>query len=281
MRRKPTSHYVARAFLYLALIAGVIFFLFPVYWMVRTSLVAPKDIFQLPPAFLPQNPSFTNYEKSLAAFPFLSYFLNSVIVAAISVAGTVITSSMCAYSFSRLRWKGRDTIFLVVLSGIMVSFFVVMIPQFMMYNALGMVQTRWPLILPAWFGGGAFNIFLLRQFFMGIPRELDEAARIDGAGYARTYWQIILPVSKQALIVVGLLAFLASWNDFMQPIIFLSGNEKIYTLMLGLQKFISSYTAKWHYVMAVSTAVTIPSLILYAFLQRYFVEGITMTGIKA
>ena len=161
----------------------------------------------------------------------------------------------------------------------MLPFFVVMIPQFMGWQALRLTDTFVPLIAPAWFGGGVFNIFLLRQFFLGIPKDMDEAARIDGASYIRIYGQIIVPLSKQAMIVVGLLTFLNSWNDYLAPMIYIS-TEKNYTLMLGLNLFLGSYNAQWNYMMAATTIVVIPSLIFFLFAQKYFIEGIAMTGVK-
>ncbi|MNX96575.1 L-arabinose transport system permease protein AraQ [compost metagenome] len=161
----------------------------------------------------------------------------------------------------------------------MLPFFVVMIPQFIGWKTLGLTDSFVPLIAPAWFGGGMFNIFLIRQFFLSIPREMDEAAKIDGAGHFRIYWNIIMPISKQAIIVVGMLTFLASWNDYLGPMVFIS-SEKNYTLMLGLTLFQGSYSAQWHLMMAATAIVVLPSLIVFLIGQRYFIEGIAMTGVK-
>ncbi len=166
-------------------------FLFPFYWMIKSSLVDLGSIFEPVPSLLPKNPSFENYATALTMFPFGKFFLNSVIVAVLTVVGTLITASMCAFSFSRLRWKGRDTVFSTVLTGMMLPFFVVMIPQFVMWRTLGLTNSFTPLVAPAWFGGGVFNIFLLRQFFLGIPRDLDEAAILDGASTLAVFTHII------------------------------------------------------------------------------------------
>jgi multiple sugar transport system permease protein len=261
----------------LVLLAAI--FLFPFYWMVKTSLIDLGSIFEPVPSLVPKNPSLENYVTALTMFPFGRFFLNSLLVAVLTVLGTLLTASMCAFSFSRLRWRWRNRIFSVVLTGMMLPFFVVMIPQFIMWRLLGLTDGFTPLVAPAWFGGGVFNIFLLRQFFLGIPRDLDEAAVMDGASYTRVFFQIILPLSKPALIVVGLLTFLGSWNDYLAPLIFITSEQK-YTLMLGLNMFIGGYTAQWNYLMAATTAIVLPSLAIFLVAQRYLMEGIVMTGLK-
>lgn len=273
------KNFIFRAILYLILIFGTVVCLFPIYWMIKSSFVDLGRIFEVPPRFFPSELQLGNYKTALTQYPFGRYFWNSFVVTSLTIAGTLLTSSLCAFSFSRLHWKGRDFVFSCILTGIMLPFFVVMIPQFLGWQFLGQIDTFVPLIVPAWFGGGAFNIFLLRQFFMGIPLELDESAYMDGAGYLRIYAQIIVPLGKQALIVVGLLTYLYSWNDYLAPTIFLS-SEKKYTLMLGLNFFLGSYSAQWNYMMAATSIVVLPSLIIFLIAQRYFIEGIAMTGIK-
>jgi len=266
-------------FVYPSLVLLTAIFLFPFYWMVKSSLVDLGSIFQPTPSLVPRNPSLANYVTALTMFPFWRFFLNSLIVAVLTVLGTLLTASMCAFSFSRLRWQWRSRVFSVVLTGMMLPFFVVMIPQFIMWRFLGLTNGFTPLIAPAWFGGGVFNIFLLRQFFLAIPRDLDEAAVIDGASYARVFFQIVLPLSKPALIVVGLLTFLASWNDYLAPLIFITSEDK-YTLMLGLNMFLGGYTAQWNYLMAATCAVVLPSVLIFLVAQKYLMEGIVMTGLK-
>jgi len=261
----------------LVLLAGI--FLFPFYWMVKTSLLDLGSIFEPVPSLIPRNPSLQNFVTALTTFPFGRFFLNSLLVSSLTVVGTLLTASMCAFSFSRLRWRWRNRVFSVVLTGMMLPFFVVMIPQFIMWRRLGLTDGFTPLVAPAWFGGGVFNIFLLRQFFLGVPRDLDEAAILEGASYLRVFFQILLPLSKPVLIVVGLLTFLASWNDYLAPLIFITSEEK-YTLMLGLNMFIGGYTAQWNYLMAATCAIVLPSLVIFLVAQKYLMEGIVMTGMK-
>lgn len=276
MRKLPL---LQRCIIYALLLAGTVFCLFPIFWMLRTSLIGMGDLYQMPPTIFPESLNWDNYKTALEAYPFERFFVNSMIVTGSAVIGVLFSSSICAYSFSRIDWMGRDKVFGFILTGLMIPFFVVMIPQFVFWNALHLTDTFIPLIAPSWFGGGVFNIFLLRQFFLSIPRDLDEAAKVDGAGHFRIYSQIILPVAKQAMIVVGLLTFLANWNDYLGPLAFIT-SEKNYTLMQGLTLFQGSYSAQWHLMMAATAVIVIPSLIIFFFAQRHFIEGIAMTGIK-
>ncbi|MBT2292305.1 carbohydrate ABC transporter permease [Paenibacillus albidus] len=268
-----------KGLVYVVLVIGSLFCLFPIFWMVRTSLITMGDLYQIPPALIPESLSWDNFKAALEAYPFARFFMNSTIITVLAVVGVLFSSSVCAYSFSRIEWKGRDKVFGFILTGLMIPFFVVMIPQYVFWNALHLTDTFAPLVAPAWFGGGVFNIFLLRQFFFSIPRELDEAAKVDGAGHFRIYGQIILPLAKQAMIVVGLLTFLANWNDYLGPLAFIT-SEKNYTLMQGLTLFQGSYSAQWNLMMAATTVIVIPSLIVFLIAQKHFIEGIAMTGIK-
>ncbi|ASA26364.1 sugar ABC transporter ATP-binding protein [Paenibacillus donghaensis] len=247
--------------------------------MVRTSLIDIGALYQIPPRIIPEILHWDNFRMALDAYPFGRFFANSLLITTLSILGVLLSSSLCAYSFSRMEWKGRDKIFGIILTGLMIPFFVVMIPQYVFWNALGLTDTFVPLVAPAWFGGGVFNIFLLRQFFLGIPRELDEAAKVDGAGHLRIYGQIIVPLAKQAMIVIGLLTFLASWNDYLGPLAFIT-SERNYTLMQGLTLFQGSYSAQWNLMMAATAVIVIPSLLVFLIAQRHFIEGIAMTGIK-
>ncbi|UJF35473.1 carbohydrate ABC transporter permease [Paenibacillus hexagrammi] len=271
--------FLNKTILYALLVAGSVFCLFPILWMLRTSIIEMGELFQNPPKLLPSHWYMDNFKQALSAYPFGRFFMNSAIITGGAVAGVLLTSSICAYSFSRMEWPGRDKVFGFILTGLMIPFFVVMIPQFVFWKSLHLTDTFVPLIAPAWFGGGVFNIFLLRQFFMSIPRELDEAAKVDGCSHFRIYWQIILPIGKQALIVVGLLTFLTNWNDYLGPLAFIT-SEKNYTLMQGLTLFQGSYTAQWNLMMAATSVIVIPSLLVFLIAQRYFIEGIAMTGIK-
>lgn len=247
--------------------------------MIRTSLIDMGSLYQIPPVLIPKLLSWDNFRMALDAYPFGRFFVNSAVITSLAVLGVLLSSSLCAYSFSRIDWKGRDQVFAVILTGLMIPFFVVMIPQYVFWNALHLTDTFVPLVAPAWFGGGVFNIFLLRQFFLGIPRELDEAARVDGAGHFRIYARIIIPLGKQAMIVIGLLTFLANWNDYLGPLAFIT-SEKNYTLMQGLTLFQGSYSAQWNLMMAATTVIVVPSLVVFLLAQRHFIEGIAMTGIK-
>jgi multiple sugar transport system permease protein len=237
------------------------------------------QIFVTPPIWIPKPFVFTNFKDAWTAIPFMKFFGNTMIIVISSVAGSVLASSICAYSFARLKWPGRNFFFILVLSSMMMPGAVTMIPTFVGWKFLGATNSLIPLTVPIWFGGGAFNVFLLRQFFSSIPKELDEAAYVDGASYFRVYRSIILPLSKSALIVVGLFSFLGAWNDFMGPLIYLNDEAK-FTLSLGLQLFKGMYTAQWQLMMAATVIVLIPSLIVFFIGQKYIIEGIATTGIK-
>lgn len=265
--------------IYLLLAIGAFFSLVPLYWLVRSSLMSMSQIFQMPPIWIPNPPRFSNYIKALSAVPFDRYYLNSALIALGVVSGTLITSSLSAYAFARLRWKGRNVMFSCLIAGMMLPFAVTMIPQFVGWSRLGFVNTYVPLIAPAWFGGGAYFIFLLRQFYMTIPRELDESAFVDGASYIQILLHILLPLTKPALVVVGLFSFMNCWNDFLGPLIYLNSSSK-YTVSLGLRMFQGLYNAEWHLMMAASTVALLPVVIVFFIGQRYFIEGITLTGIK-
>jgi multiple sugar transport system permease protein len=203
---------------------------------------------------------------------------NTLVIAGLTVAGTVASSAIVAYGFARLRWPGRNLIFLIYLSTIMLPFQVTMIPLYVLFKTLGWTGTILPLVVPAFFGN-VFYVFLLRQFYMTIPLELSEAARVDGSSELRTFWSIILPLTKPALIAVALFTFLASYKDFLGPLIYLNNQEQ-WTISLGLNMFKNQYGAQWQLMMAASTVALLPIIVLFFFAQRTFVEGITMTGVK-
>lgn len=265
--------------LYAFLLAGSVVTLLPFVWLVRSSLMGSAQIFSFPIEWIPSPFVWSNYREALTVVPFDRYFLNTMVIEALTLAGTLLTSTVAAFSFSRLRWRSRDLVFGILLSGLMLPYAATLIPTFIMWQKLDAVGTITPLVAPAWFGGGIFNIFLLRQFFMTIPRDLDEAAYLDGATPLGVLIRIILPLSKPALIVVTVFTAIATWNDFLGPLIYLSDDSK-YTVALGLRTFSGLYTAQWDYLMAASTAVLLPVVILFFIAQRYFVEGITLTGIK-
>ncbi|MCW6006402.1 carbohydrate ABC transporter permease [Micromonospora sp. CPCC 205371] len=271
-----------RILLYLALVAGAVPTLLPFVWLVRSALMQDAQMFIAPPQWIPDPFQWSNFTDALTAQPFGRYFLNTVVIAVISVLGTVLTCSIAAFSFARLRWRGRNVVFAVLLSGVMLPYAVTLIPTFVMWQELGLLNTIAPLTVPSWFagaGGGVLNVFLLRQFFLTIPFELDEAAYIDGASPWRVFWMVVMPLSKPAIVVVTIFTFIGTWNDFLGPLLYLNDEEK-YTLSIGLASFQSIYITQWGYLMAASAAVIAPIIALFFFLQRYFIEGVTLTGIK-
>jgi multiple sugar transport system permease protein len=268
--------------LYVGLVLGAIPTMLPFVWLVRSALMNDNQIFVAPPEWLPNPFEWANFSGALTAQPFFRYLLNTLVIEFFAVIGTVLTCAVAAFSFARLRWRGRNVVFALLLSSVMLPYAVTLIPTFVMWRSLGALDTFVPLTLPSWFagaGGGVFNVFLLRQFFLTIPFELDEAAYIDGASPWKIFAMIILPLSKPALVVVTIFTFIGVWNDFLGPLLYLSDETK-YTLALGLASFQSVYTAQWGYLMAASPAVIAPIIVLFFFLQRYFIEGVTLTGIK-
>ena len=270
---------IHKTFVYILLIVLAIICMLPFYWLVRSSLMTQAAIFRLPPIWIPNPPRWQNYTTALTMLPFATYFRNTMTIVFFTVTGTVITSSICAFGFARCRWPGRDIVFGILMSSMMLPFIVTLIPTFIGWRALGFLNTFVPLTVPAWFGGGMFNVFLLRQFYSTIPKELDEAAVVDGASYFKIYWRIILPLTRPALIVVGLFSFLHAWNDFLGPLVYLT-NDRMFTLALGLRQFQGLYNAQWHFMMAASTVMLIPVIIVFLLGQKYFIEGIALTGLK-
>lgn len=254
-------------------------FLLPFIWMLRSSLTELSQIFETPPRWIPDPFRWENYRDAVTFVPFGTYFFNTFVVVAGCLCGILMTSSLAAFSFSRIPWPGRNIVFGMLLSSMMLPGAVTLIPTFIGWKTLGFYNTFVPLIVPSWLGGGAYNIFLLRQFYMGIPKALDEAAYVDGAGYLRIYWNVVLPLSRPALIVVGLFAFLFHWNDFFGPLIYLKDNH-LYTLALGLQQFQGTYSSEWGLLMAASTLVVMPCVIIFMIGQKSFIQGIALTGMK-
>ncbi len=279
---KRARHAISQAVAYFCLTVGGVLMMLPFAWLVSSSLKGPNEVFVLPPEWIPNPPRWENYTEVLSALPFLQYLRNTLTITFLAMIGQVVTSAMSAYAFARLRWPGRDLVFAVILATIMVPYTVTLIPTFILFKALHWLDTFLPLIVPYWFGGGAFFIFLLRQFFRTIPLELDESARIDGASSWVIFTRIILPLSKPALAVVTIFSFLSHWNDFFGPLVYLSSADKR-TLALGLAAL---QGLQWgrdmtHLVMAVSVIMIAPIILLFFLAQRAFIEGIVLTGIKA
>ena len=265
---------------YLLLLTGSVVMLIPLVWLVRSSFMGLGQIFIFPPEWIPDPWHWDNYPKALTTIPFVRYFFNTLYILVPTVIGTLITASLAAFGFSRLQWPGRDWMFGILLSALMLPYAVTLIPTFLLWARIGLINTYWPLVLPDWFGGSIFYVFLLRQFFLTLPRELDEAAIIDGANPLQVLRHVVVPLSRPALITVGIFSALFEWNDFLRPLIYLNDSRQ-FTLALGLAEFTGLYTSQWHLLMAASTVVIAPVLVLFLFAQRYFIKGITLTGIKA
>ena len=269
-----------------ALIAGSIAFLLPLVWMIVTSLKPIQETMRLPPVWIPSTWEWHNYRDAvvygadkLHYIPFLVYGRNTLILCALTVTGTVVSNAIVAYGFSRIEWPGRNVIFFLVLASMMIPFPVTMVPLYALFKTLGWIGSFRPLWIPAWFGG-AFNIFLLRQFFMTIPKELSDAARIDGCSEWQIFRLVILPLAKPALAVVALFQFMYTWNDFLGPLIYLM-DQRTFTLSLGLQFYQSQHGGtQWNLLMAASTIVVAPVIILFFFTQKQFIKGIALSGIK-
>lgn len=252
--------------------------LLPLIWMVSSSLKSDNEIFVFPPHLVPAHPLWQNYPAALHYIDFGLYMFNTVVIATGAVCGTIFSCTLTAYAFSRLQWKGRNLCFALCMGTLMLPFQVQMIPLYIIFRHLGWIGTFLPLVVPAFFGN-ALYIFLLRQFLLTIPRELSEAASIDGAGDFGTFWRIILPLVKPALAAVALFSFLDSWQDFLGPLIYLD-NPATFTLSLGLQLYYSVHQTAWAYLMCAAVVFTLPALIVFVAAQRTFVQGITLTGVK-
>lgn len=270
---------VARTVTYIFCIGFTVVMLFPLAWLIRSSLMSLDQIFLFPPEWIPKPWLWSNYPDAWTTAPFGRYFFNTIVIVGLVMAGTIISATISAFGFARLRWPGRDIVFGAMMTTLMLPYAVTLIPTFIIWSKLGFTNTIVPLTLPAWFGGGMFNIFLLRQFFRGIPRDLDEAAMLDGANPLRILWDIIIPLSRPALITVGIFSFLSTWNDFLNPLIYLTDSNK-FTLAIGLTQFKGLYNSEWGLLMAASTLVFLPALVIFFVAQRYFVEGIAVTGLK-
>lgn len=256
-----------------------ILFILPFLWMVSTSLKTPGEVLRFPPTWWPEHPQWQNYPLALSRLDFWRLLGNTLIIVYSNLVGQVLSASLVAFGFARLRFPGRDLLFFVMLSTMMLPSVVTLIPLYVFYKDLGWINTFLPLTLPAYFGGGAFFIFLLRQFFMTIPKELEDAARIDGCSSFEVYWRIFLPLSRPALTTVAIFSFMSHWNDFVGPLIYLRTPDK-FTLALGLQTFQGLYSTDYHYLMAASIVVVSPVILIFFLAQRYFVRGIILTGMK-
>lgn len=257
-----------------------IFFFFPFLWMLFTALKTPQELIKGTEVFFPQDPQWENFKIAITVVPFFKYLFNSIFIVVFAVIGTLFSSTLSAYAFARLKWPGRDTLFIVMLATMMIPAQVLLIPTYIMYSKIGWLGTRLPLTVPYFFGGGsAFYIFMLRQFFKGVPKVLSESAIIDGASHWTIFTKIMLPLSKSALITVALFTFMFAWNDYFGPLIYLTDPDH-WTLALGLKAFQSQYSGRYDLMMAAAILVMIPTIIIFFFSQKSFIEGITFSGIK-
>jgi ABC-type glycerol-3-phosphate transport system permease component len=263
---------------YFALTVVAILFLAPALWMISSSLKPDYEIFATPPSLWPTSPRWQNYIEALTSLPFGRFAINTLIIALSSIAGHLLSCSIVAYGFARLRAPGKGFFFVLMLSTLMLPYPVTMVPLFIIFSKLGLINNFAPLILPTFFGN-AFYIFLLRQAFKQIPPDLEDAARMDGASTLQVLWNVILPLSRPALATVAIFTFQAAWNDFLAPLIFLH-DQSLYTLQLGLSLFRGAYNVQWAYLMAASLVVTLPVIFIFFFAQRTFIEGIGFTGTK-
>jgi ABC-type glycerol-3-phosphate transport system permease component len=278
-----------RAFYHALTLVLAAFALFPFIWTLASSLKTPAELVLFPPPLFPYTPQWKNYSEMFTVVSFWRWIYNSLFVTLLGTLGAVISASLVAYSFARFRYPGRDTFFIVTLATIMLPVEVTIIPQYVLFFNAGWINTPWPLIVPQWFGGGAFNIFLIRQFIMSLPRDLDEAARVDGASYLQTLWHILLPLCVPALATAAIITAIANWDAFLAPFIFINTKDNL-LLAVGIREFQSQGAAtggavvgglrRDHLLMAASTLMTLPVVALFFAAQRYFVRGAVMSGIK-
>jgi multiple sugar transport system permease protein len=282
VRRRRAGDIAVRGLVYLLILAGASVVLVPLFWMLTTSLKPESQLFVYPPEWIPNPPRWSNYREAWNSLPFGRFLFNSIFMTVLAMFAELFTASIVAYGFARFRFPLRNFLFILLLSTMMLPNILTMIPTFIMWREVHRLDTFTPMTVGAWFVWGPSFVFLLRQFFLTIPREIEEAAILDGADTFQVYWQIMLPLVKPALLAIGVLSFQANWNNFQGPLIYLNTLEK-YPMILGLQFFgatLSNEAPKWHYMMAMSTLMAAPILLLFFVAQRYFIEGITAGGVK-
>jgi multiple sugar transport system permease protein len=281
-RRRFTGITLRRGILYVVAIVLGFLFMLPFAWTIASSLKQPREMFIFPPTFFPEKFQLENYITIFTDFPFDRWYANSLIVVVLNTAGVLVTASLVAYGFARFNFRFRNVLFILVLATMMMPPQITLIPRFILYDKLGWLNTLLPLWVPAWFGGTPFAIFLMRQFMMTLPKDLDEAAILDGASYFRVFWEVLVPLCKPALATLAIINFIAVWNEFLDPVIFLSSVNK-FTVAVGLWYFQAqpmSSTPTAHLLLAASVTTVIPPVILFFIFQRYFVRGVALTGLK-
>lgn len=262
--------------------ALALLFIFPLFWAVMSALKTPQEMYMFPPILIPIHPRPYNFVEAFTDFPFIIWYRNTLQVVILATLGTVATCSFVAYGFARFDFRFKNTIFMMTLATMMLPAQVSLIPRYILFHDLGWLDTLYPLWVPAWFGGGAFAIFLMRQFFMTLPRELDEAAFMDGAGYFRILWDVLAPLCKPALATLAILTLIANWDSFLDPVIFLSSPDH-FTVAIGIWYFKQQefqITPTDQLLMASAVTSIVPPIALFFAFQRYFVQGIVLTGLK-
>lgn len=273
------GNYLEVIIIYVIVTLLALAFIVPFVWLFFSSFKTSSDLFAYPPKLLPAKWTLDNYILGFTGFPFFKYLTNTLIIIFFNIVGSVVSNSLIAYGFARIKWRGRNIVFYVVLLTMVLPFQVTMVPLFLMYQKIGWIGTFLPLIVPGFFGN-AFFIFLMRQFLISIPFEISESAKVDGANEFRIYFSIILPLSRPVLLTIIIFTFINCWNDFIGPLIFLTNNN-LYTLSIGVQQLMSTNDPRWPLLIAVGIAMTSPVLLIFFTLQKYFIEGIAFSGIKA
>ena len=277
-RAQKARRAVVLALAYALTTVLAVLFLFPFLWMVSSSLKTPQELVRIPPTLIPETWAWNNYIDAWKSQPFAVYFRNSAVITALNVVGRVTSCSLVAFGFARTRFPGRDFLFVVLLSTMMLPSQVTMIPQYLLFRELDWINTIRPLTVPAFFGN-AFHIFLLRQFFMNLPLELDEAALMDGANRWSIYWRIVMPLSRPILLTILVFTFIGSWNDFFGPLLYLSTVDQM-TIAVGLTYFRDQFGGPFHQLMAASVMAVVPIIVVFFLAQRYFITSIIMTGLR-
>jgi multiple sugar transport system permease protein len=273
---------IRRFCIYILCLALSVLFVLPLVWTVLSSLKSPLELFIFPPKFFPESLQWKNYVTIFEDFPFPRWYWNTFLVVVLNTAGVLVTSSLVAYGFARFEFRFRGALFMLVIATMMLPSQITLIPRFILFNELHWLNTLLPLWVPAWFGGTPFAIFLMRQFLMTLPRDLDEAAVLDGASYFRVFWQILMPLCKPALATLAIINFIVVWNDFLDPVVFLNSTQK-FTIAVGLWFFQAqpmSAMPTAHFLLAASVTSIIPPLVLFFAFQRFFVRGVALTGLK-
>jgi ABC-type glycerol-3-phosphate transport system permease component len=273
-----TGQRVRKALIFLLLCLGAVVFMLPLFWAISSSFKPDYQVLEFPPRWIPDPFRWQNYPEALTYIPFGRYTLNTLVIALLAITGNILSCTLVAYGFARLRAPGKSFFFVLMLSTMMLVDPVRIIPMYIEFNALGWIDTIKPLVVPAFFGS-PFYIFLLRQFFLSIPRELEDAALIDGANRLQILWRIILPLARPAIAAIAIFNFQGVWNDFLPPLIFLHDHSK-FTISLGLNFFRSSYDVHWGYLMAASLVAMLPMVIVFFLAQKQFIEGISFSGMK-